>query len=258
MTTFTRFLSVSFIALLAAGAVRAEQFSALLFSKTAGWHHESINDGVIAIRHLGELHDFKVFWTEDANRVFKDEELKKYKVVIFLCTTGDILNDEQQAAFERFIRAGGGFVGIHSATDTEYDWPWYTKMVGHMFHIHPPVQTATVQVEDYNFPGMDRFPKRFLTTDEWYQFDASRSDKLHYLLSVDEKTYNTHADWGARGKGEGMGDFHPIAWYQEYDGGRAFYTALGHLPATYSDQNFMHHVYGGIYWAATGNGFRAQ
>ncbi|HEX9785702.1 MAG TPA: ThuA domain-containing protein [Opitutaceae bacterium] len=253
-----KLLSLAILALLAPGAARAEQFSALLFSQTAGWHHDSINAGVTAIRALDDLHDFKVFWTEDPNRVFKDDELKKYKVVIFLCTSGDVLNDEQQAAFERYIRAGGGYVGIHSASDTEYEWPWYTKMVGHMFRIHPPVQTATVEVRDYDFPGMDRFPKRFLFTEEWYDFDKSRSDKLHYLLAVDEKTYKPQADWGARGRSDGMGDFHPIAWYQEYDGGRAFYTAFGHLAATYSDAAFLHHVYGGIYWAATGNGFKAE
>jgi uncharacterized protein len=251
-----KLLVLSVLGLLAASVARAEQFSVLLFSKTAGWHHESILEGVTAIRNLGKLHDFTVFWTEDAKRVFNDTELKKYKAVIFLSTTGDALNDEQQAAFERFIKAGGGFVGIHAAADTEYDWPWYTKMVGHMFHIHPAVQTATIKVEDANFPGMDRFAKRFLATEEWYEYDAPRS-KLHYLLSVDEKSYKPYAKWGPK-EGKGMGAFHPIAWYQEYDGGRAFYTGLGHLPTTYSDANFMHHVYGGIYWAATGNGFTAQ
>ncbi len=252
-----KLLLLALAATLAASTARAEQFSVLLFSKTAGWHHESILAGVPAIRALGELHDFKVFWTDDANRVFNDRELAKYKAVIFLCTTGDVLNDQQQAAFERYIKAGGGFVGIHSASDTEYDWPWYTKMVGRMFHIHPAVQTATIQVENPNFPGMDRFAKRFLFTEEWYEFDASRSDKLSYLLSVDEKTYAPYAKWGPK-EGKGMGKFHPVAWFQEYDGGRAFYTALGHLPATFSDQNFMHHIYGGIYWAATGKGFTAE
>jgi len=252
-----RLLVLTLFAAVAASTARAEQFSVLLFSKTAGWHHESILAGVPAIRALGELHDFKVFWTDDTNRVFNDRELAKYKAVIFLCTTGDVLNDQQQAAFERYIKAGGGFVGIHSASDTEYDWPWYTKMVGHMFHIHPAVQTATIQVENPNFPGMDRFAKRFLFTEEWYEFDASRSDKLSYLLSVDEKTYAPYAKWGPK-EGKGMGKFHPVAWFQEYDGGRAFYTALGHLPATFSDQNFMHHIYGGIYWAATGKGFTAE
>jgi type 1 glutamine amidotransferase len=98
-----------------------------LFSKTAGWHHESILAGVEAIRKLGELHDFKVFWTEDPTRVFKDEELKKYKVVIFLSTTGDVLNDEQQAAFERYMQAGGGYVGIHAARTPNTAGPGTTR-----------------------------------------------------------------------------------------------------------------------------------
>jgi type 1 glutamine amidotransferase len=253
---FLRFLLPALIACAALTAARAEQFNVLLFSKTAGWHHESINAGVTAIRALGQLHDFGVFWTEDANRVFNDKELAKYQCVVFLCTTGDILNDEQQAAFERYIKHGGGFVGIHSATDTEYDWAWYTHMLGYTFHIHPAVQTATIKVEDYNFPGMDRFPKRFLETEEWYEFGPPLAKDLHFLLSVDESTYNTKADWGTK-QGHGMGAFHPIAWYHDYDGGRAFYTELGHLPATYGDANFMHHVFGGIYWAATGKGFTA-
>jgi type 1 glutamine amidotransferase len=252
-----KLLVLAVLGSLATSAAHAEQFNVALFTKTAGWHHESIHEGVTAIRNLGKLHDFTVFWTEDPTRVFKDEELKKYKVVIFLSTTGDALNNEQQAAFERYIKAGGGFVGIHAAADTEYDWPWYTKMVGHMFHIHPAVQSAALKVEDANFPGMDRFPKRFLFTEEWYEYDASRSDKLRYLLTVDEKTFKPEANWGVK-SGKGMGKFHPIAWYQEYDGGRAFYTGLGHLPATYSDAAFLHHVYGGIYWAATGNAFATQ
>lgn len=231
----------------------AEQFSAALFTKTAGWHHESINTGVTAIQKLGELHQFEVVWTEDADRIFKDEHLAKYQVVIFLLTTGDVLNAQQRAAFERYIRAGGGYVGIHSAADTEHDWPWYTKMVGHMFRTHPAIQTATVKVERSDFPGMERFPARFLFTEEWYEFDASRSRDLRYLLSVDESTYEPTSR-RSNGRDLSADSFHPISWYHRYDGGRAFYTALGHLPATYSDAQFMHHVYGGIYWAATGKG----
>lgn len=246
-------LSLAALALTA----RAEQFNALLFSDTRGWHHDSIPAGVNAIRELAALHHFNVFWTEDAGRVMNDKELAKYQVLIFLNTTGDILNEDQQAAVERFVQSGKGFVGIHSASDTEYGWPWYAGMVGHMFHIHPAIQTASMKVEEPNFPGMDRFAPRFIFTEEWYEFDAPRSDDLHYLLSVDEKTYRPKTDWGSK-KGEGMGDFHPVSWYHNYDGGRAFYTALGHMPATYDDPHFRHHIFGGIYWAATGNSFEAK
>jgi type 1 glutamine amidotransferase len=238
------------LAALASDAALGEQFSVALFTKTAGWHHESINAGVTAIQKLGELHHFDVFWTEDANLIFKDEHLAKFKAVVFLLTTGDVLDAAQQAAFERYVRAGGGYVGVHSASDTEYDWAWYTKMLGHMFVKHPAVQTAMLRVERRDFPGLERFPDRFLFTEEWYEFDATRSPNLKYLLSVDEATYEpTKLPSDVKPNAS-----HPISWIHEYDGGRAFYTALGHLPATYADAHFMHHVYGGIYWAATGKG----
>jgi uncharacterized protein len=233
-------------------AALAEQFNVLLFTKTNGWHHESINEGVTAMRAMAQRHHFALDWHEDAS-IFNDEKLQKYQAVIFLLTTGDILNKEQQAAMERFIQAGKGFVGIHSASDTEYDWDWYTKMVGRSFHIHPLIQTAELSVTSRKFPGLERMPDRFLWTDEWYEFGAERIKGLNYILTVDEKTFDPAADWGTK-TGKGMGKFHPIAWYHHYDGGRAFYTGLGHLPATYSDALFLEHIYGGLYWAATGKG----
>lgn len=240
-----------------AGVAQAEQFKVLVFSKTGGWHHESIPAGVEAIRKLGQMHDFGVFWTEDASRVMNDKELPKFQAVIFLSTTGDILNDEQKAAFQRYIRAGGGFVGVHSADDTEKNWPWYMKLLGRMFKAHPANQTATLMVNERNFPGMDRFPKRFLFTEEWHEFGPALSEGLQVLLSVDERTYDASTNWGGV-KGQGMGAQHPISWYQPFEGGRSFYTALGHLPGTYMDERFLHHLFGGIYWAATGKGFSAD
>jgi type 1 glutamine amidotransferase len=126
-------------------------------------------------------------------------------------------------------------------------------MVGMMFKIHPQNQTAYLKVENSNFPGMERFPAKLLWTDEWYEFQERKADDLKFLLSVDEKTYNPNVKWGTN-EGKGMGNFHPISWYHPYDGGRAFYTALGHIPLTFSDQIFQNHIYGGIYWAATGKG----
>jgi uncharacterized protein len=233
-------------------ATFAQQFKVLLFSKTDGFHHESINEGVTAIKQLANRHTFSVDWHENA-AIFNDKDLAKYAAVIFLSTTGNILNVEQKAAFEKYIKSGKGFVGIHSASDTEYDWAWYTKMVGMMFKIHPLQQTAYLRVEDSNFPGMERFPKKLLWTDEWYDFSERKADDLKILVSVDEKSYNPYAKWGDK-ESKGMGAMHPISWYHNYDGGRSFYTALGHIPLTYSDQTFLDHLYGGIYWAATGKG----
>lgn len=235
-------------------SAQAQQFNVLVFSKTDGFHHESINEGVTALRGLAERHHFAMEWHEDASQ-FNDEKLKQFQAVIFLNTTGNILNDDQKRAMEKFIRGGKGFVGIHSASDTEYDWDWYTKMVGRTFHIHPVIQTAELQVLNRKFPGVERMPDSFLWTDEWYEFGAERIKGLNYILAVDETTFDPKADWG-RVAGTGMGDFHPMAWYHNYDGGRAFYTGLGHMPSTYSDKFFLEHIFGGIYWAATGKGLK--
>ena len=230
----------------------AQQFKVLLFTKTDGYHHESINEGVTAMKQLANRHNFTIDWQENAS-VFNDKNLENYKAVIFLNTTGNILNEEHQAAFEKFIKSGKGYVGIHSASDTEYEWTWYTKLVGMMFKIHPKQQTAYLKVEDSNFPGMERFPKKLLWTDEWYEFSTpALSTDLKFLISIDEKSYDPYVKWGDK-EGKGMG-FHPISWYHNYDGGRAFYTALGHIPLVFSDQTFLDHVYGGIYWAAMGKG----
>lgn len=231
-----------------------KQFKALLFTKTNGWHHESINEGVDAIRKMGERNFFNVEWHEMPT-VFNDNKLSEFQVIIFLNTTGDILNEDQQKAFTKFIQSGKGFVGIHSASDTEYEWPWYTQLVGRMFHIHPVIQTAVLKVADNKFPGLERMPASWLWTDEWYEFSEEKVKGLNYIITVDEKTYDPNVKWGEK-VGKGMGDLHPIAWYHEFDGGRSFYTALGHIPSIYSDPIFLEHVYGGIYWAATGKGLK--
>ncbi|MEX0845325.1 MAG: ThuA domain-containing protein [Balneolaceae bacterium] len=228
------------------------QFNTLLFTKTEGWHHESINEGVDAIRELGERHAFNVNWQEMTG-VFTDEGLANYDVIIFLNTTGDVLNDEQQAAVERFIQSGKGFVGIHSASDTEYDWQWYTQLVGRMFKTHPKIETAEITVHNNSFPGLERYPETRWWTDEWYEFQDETVDGLNYLITVDEDTYDVTDDWG-KGVSHGMGDFHPVAWYHEFDGGRSFYTAMGHMPENFSDELFLEHIFGGILWAATGKG----
>lgn len=257
MPTLRRTALIALTCFLFPAMASAAQFRALLITKTNGWHHDSIADAVVAMQGLSKLHDFELVWTENMGLVMHDESLATFDVVIFMLTTGDILNEEQRGAFQRFIQSGKGFVGIHSASDTHYNWQWYRKMVGYMFHIHPAVQTATMQVEERNFPGMDRFADRFLFTEEWYEFGPPEGSDLKFLLTVDETTFDPAADWGSK-KGNGMGVFHPIAWYHDYDGGRAFYSALGHLSATYKDDAFLHHIYGGIYWAATGKGFRAE
>ena len=228
------------------------QFRTLVFTRTAGWHHQSISTGVDAIKELGQRHQFSVDW-QDSPSLFTDEILARYDVLIFLSTTGDVLNEEQQSAMERFIQSGKGFVGIHAASDTEYEWPWFTQLVGRMFDIHPVNQTTRVTVMDHHFPGMERMPESYLWTDELYEFGEEKVEGLNYLMKIDESYYNVQPPWGDV-KTEGMGEFHPVAWYHEFDGGRSFYTAFGHMSETYSDPMFMEHIFGGIYWAATGKG----
>jgi len=227
-----------------------KQFKAFIVTTTNGWHHESLHYGVIALKEMATKNFFDAELFQDP-KSFTDSFLKQFQVIIFLNTTGDILNAEQQKVLERFIQSGKGFVGIHSASDTEYDWDWYTKLVGRMFYIHPTVQTAKLQVLDSSFPGMQGFDQGKLWTDEWYQFGEEKVKDLHYILGVDETTYDAKANWGNK-KGEGMGKIHPIAWYHNYDGGRSFYTALGHLPTNFSNEAFLNHLYAGILWAATG------
>ena len=228
-----------------------QQFKALLVTKTAGWHHESINDGVVAIRELAKRNAFDVTWHQDATKI-SDKYLASFQVIILLSTTGNIFDSSEQKAIERFIQSGKGYVGIHAASDTEYDWDWYTKLVGRMFHIHPAVQTAKLKFTANKFPGLQGFADDMLWTDEWYEFGPEKITGLNYILAVDESTYEPKADWGGAKKGIGMGAFHPIAWYHNYDGGRSFYTNLGHMPTDYTNEAFLNHVYAGIFWAATG------
>ncbi|MFC7725283.1 ThuA domain-containing protein [Nocardioides sp. GCM10028917] len=229
-----------------AAAAAEESFDALLFSKTAAFRHSNIDEATTAIQALAADNNFTVTTTEDSS-AFTDANLEQYEVVIFLSTTGDVLNESQQGAFERYIRAGGGYAGIHAASDTEYDWPWYGNLVGAYFNNHPPgTPSATVKVEDPAHASTAGIEPRWQRTDEWYNFRsnpaANPRTKLHVLASLDETTYTP-------GTGS-MGAEHPIAWCQDYDGGRSWYTGMGHTEASFVDTKFLGHILGGIQTAA--------
>lgn len=212
----------------------------LIFSKTLGFRHSSIEPGQVALLKLGQEHGVVMDTTEDASK-FTDANLKQYKAVIFLNTTGDILNEEQQKSFERYIQSGGGYMGIHSATDTEYSWPWYGQLAGAWFAGHPGpdnVQKGTFIVVDKNNPATSFLPEKWEREDEFYSF-KSISDKIHVILKIDEKTY----------RGGTNGDDHPMAWYHEFDGGRAFYTAGGHTDSSFSEPLFLRHIWAGLQYA---------
>jgi type 1 glutamine amidotransferase len=232
---------------------REARFSALVFSKTAAFRHDSIPAGVAAIQQLGARHRFTVDATEDAG-AFTDANLARYDVVIWLSTTGDVLDTDQQAAFERYIRAGGGYAGIHAASDTEYDWAWYGGLVGAYFRDHPGAvnpqfQVATVKVLDRNTAATKDLPRRWVREEEWYNFRTNPRRDVHVLAEVDESTYDPRG-YSVPGGSPGMGRHHPISWCQPYDGGRAFYTAMGHKAEYYSDPLLLSHLLGGIRMAA--------
>jgi cytochrome c len=213
----------------------------LVFTKTAGFRHTSIPAAIAAVREHGGASELDVDATENAG-AFTDANLRRYAAVVFLLTTGDVLGPVQQAAFERFIRRGGGYAGVHSASDTEHDWPWYGRLVGAYFRSHPQIQMATVRVGGARNPSLSGLPRAWPRTDEWYNFDRNPRGSVRVLANVDESTYAAGAD--------AMGLDHPIAWAHAFDGGRAWYTAGGHTAESYSDPMFVRHVMGGIRYAA--------
>jgi len=214
-------------------------FAVLVFTRTTGFRHASIDDGVAAIRRLGASHGFAVDATEDPEQ-FRDVVLRRYRAVVFVSSTGEPLGPPQKAALERWVEAGGGWVGVHAAADAFYDWPWYGELVGAWFRRHPPVQRATVRVTDRGHPSTESLPAEWTRTDEWYDFGTNPRGRVQVLATVDESTY----------QGGGMGNDHPVTWCHEQGRGRAWYTALGHTEASWSEQRFLAHVLGGVQWAA--------
>jgi cytochrome c len=213
----------------------------LVFTKTAAFRHNSIPTALRTVRQLGERNGLSVDATEDAS-AFTASNLARYDAVVFLMTTGDVLDDRQEKAFQRYFRRGGGFVGVHAAADTEYDWPWYGAMIGTRFKNHPQVQRAAVNVEDPRHPSTHSVPRRWIRTDEWYNFAGSPRRSVHVLATLDETTY-------AAGDGA-MGADHPIAWSHEFQGGQAWFTGGGHTDESYQEPAFRKHLLGGIRYAA--------
>jgi type 1 glutamine amidotransferase len=209
----------------------------LVFSKTAGFRHDCIPVAKLAMIKLGQENGFAVDTTEDAS-VFNDKDLKRYAAVLFLNTTGNVLNDEQQAAMEKYIHNGGGYMGIHAATDTEYEWPWYNKLAGAWFTSHPKQQQATLLVVDRNNDATRHLQEKWSRWDEWYNFKDLNPD-VHVLIKIDESSY----------EGGKNGDNHPMSWYHDFEGGRAFYTELGHTKESYADPLYLQHVLGGLRYA---------
>lgn len=232
-----RFISLVLVCLMTQICFGQDSKTVLIFSKTAGFRHKSIPKGAETVSKLLKEQHIKYVHSEDA-LYFSADSLKKFDAVVFLNTTGDILDDTQKKNFQKFIQSGKGYVGIHAASDTEYNWPWYGALVGGYFSSHPAVQEAHIDVVNRTHLSTQHLPKTWIHRDEWYDFKDVKPG-LNILMTLDETTY----------EGGKMGKFHPIAWFQMFDGGRSFYTGLGHTDESYDSELFQKHIMGGIRYA---------
>jgi type 1 glutamine amidotransferase len=216
---------------------KEEMAQILVFTKTMGYRHKSIEKGVETLKNLGKENSFKITQTEDSLQ-FNDANLEKYDLVLFLSTTMDVLGTDQEQAFKNYINNGGNYMGIHAASDTEYDWPWYGKLVGAYFTSHPNdpnVREAKMKVVNREHLSTSHLKETWERNDEWYNYKNINPD-MNVLIYLDETSY----------EGGTNGDNHPIAWYYEFDGGRVFYTGGGHTEESYDEPDFQKHLVGGI------------
>jgi type 1 glutamine amidotransferase len=218
-----------------------KQKKVLIYSKTNGYRHESISAGINAIKKLGVENNFLVDATEDSLDI-NSEKLNKYQAVIFLSTTGKILGEKQELALQNFMQKGGGFVGIHAATNCENNWPWYVNMMGATFESHPKQQIAKLMVVDNKHLSTQHLPAIWERYDEWYNF-KNINPEINVLIKIDESSYI----------GGKNGNNHPLAWSHNFEGGRVFYTALGHSVESYNEPFFLQHLLGGIKYAMESN-----
>lgn len=245
---------LSFLAC-AATAAAQNQFEILVLAIPNKYHYEYIPIARTSFERLARLHQFGLTWTNDP-AVFEGD-LRRYAAVVFMNTPGEELNETQRARFQAYLRGGGGCVAVHKAVATNRAWAWYEQMVGRSFRIHPLIQTAVVRVVDRRFPAAFPLPERWIWSDEWYEFDDPHAQAINVVLRVDEKTYDPTRIWPGQ-KAAGMGAEHPVAWYRDFEGGRVFVSALGHNAELYTDPLYLAHLYGGIYWAATGRGIALE
>jgi type 1 glutamine amidotransferase len=232
-------LSLLLLAPAPASGQSGDDLSLMVYSHTNGYRHQAIPDGIAALRALGRTHGWTVEATEDST-AFRRDRLSQVDVVVFLNTSGDVLGPQGQDALRRFVENGGGYVGVHAAADTEYDWPWYGRLVGAYFEGHPEIQEATLRVEDAGHPATRPLDRTWVHRDEWYNYRSNPRDSVRVLLTLDESTY----------EGGTMGDDHPITWCRTLGDGRAWYTGLGHTPESYADADVRALLTGGVRWAA--------
>jgi type 1 glutamine amidotransferase len=242
-------------------------YKVLVVGKTLGFRHSHIDDTTNAVIKLGQEHGFTVdVWdppvpgrspgqpdlTMATTPFTSAEALSQYATILFASPVDGtnnqdpaaprLLNDSELAALQGYIHHGGGYVGLHAATDTMHAVPWYSKLSGGSarFRNHPAQQQATMVVESPNHPSTTMLPKKWSRFDEWYNFTSNPRQDVHVLLTLDESTYT----------GGSMGADHPISWCQNFEGGRSWYEGAGHVDSSYTDPLFLAHLLGGIEWTA--------
>jgi cytochrome c len=215
------------------------EYKVLVFTKSAGERHASTSAGVSTLRALGKQHRFTVVETDDAAK-FDDAHLSQYRAVVFLNTSGDVLSDAQQAAFERYFTAGGGFLAIHAAIELEPASQFFTDLLGTRAASEAELDEATIKVADRVHEASKSLPEYWTRTDRFYNFTGNVRGRSHVLATVDESTY----------AGGTNGADHPVAWCKDYQGGRSFYTAGGHTPQSFGEPDFREHLAGAVAWTA--------
>ena len=240
-----RFLIILSLSIFSISQLCAEQFKALVFADAHDtWHFRNVSVAKESFESLAKKHFFDLTFVE-TDKDFGNQEFADFDVIVFISANACELNEEKREAFQAYVHNGGAIVGVHGASATRNEpkhWIWWNELIGRLFVKHPVKQTGVISIIDKDFPACMHLPDKWLWTDEWYEFEAPLPDSLNVVLTVDESTYTPS-------KEHAMGDYHPIAWYHEFEGARVFYTAIGHISESYKDEAFLQHIYGGMVWA---------
>jgi hypothetical protein len=228
------------------------QFKLLVLGGPNKYHYEYIPVARESLERLGKLHAFDFTWATQTSPL--EGELKQYAAIVLMNTSGEDFNDKQRKNFEDYIKGGGHVVVVHRAMIIPPNqWPWYEKLVGRSFKIHPMLQTGVIDVVDKTFPANFGLPARWIWSDEWYELTNPHNVQINTVLNVDETSYDPTRIWPGQ-VAKGMGKDHPVSWYRLQDKSRVFVTTLGHNVEMYKDPQFLSHLMGGIYWTVTGKG----
>ncbi|MDD4869000.1 MAG: ThuA domain-containing protein [Kiritimatiellae bacterium] len=227
--------------------VHAADKKVLVYTKYGkGFVHNCVQACADAVKELGKENGFGVDVSDDPSK-FTEANLKQYNALVFDNTNNKLFDtEEQKTALQKYIRAGGGFVGIHSASGGERDWPWYWALVGGKFKSHSPHQTFKMKVVDHNHPSTSFLGDTWDWTDECY-FHTNVNPDIHVLIEVDVTALKGGKKNVDMVKVAGT-KVAPMTWCHKFDGGREWFVALGHDPKHYSDPNFRKHLLGGIRW----------